>query len=343
MRSHSKFLGAASLASCAFLTGAGAFAAPRGQAAPPIAQAAPQAPQPAAARFAPAPAAQAPQAAPIPQGAPLYAQPPVYGHLPPASVPSGLDPRVDDPIATQGAAIFAGCYGGVDGGASWNQVRSRERYSGLADVPEQKFTVNSVMSGLQGGCNWAREDMLFGLEAEASFPFRSRGQASYVNFSKEMTRNVLRGAERPFFALSARTGLVADRALYYVKLGASYTNTRLDQIYENGTFTSTDRLFSPYTGYNTRGNMERIGFVVGAGVEYLVTSQWTVKAEYNLLYTPRDDVMARQSGPGVTWTYAFDPVTNAPTKTENAVTGVTRVKAVSSMRSLVKVGVNRRF
>ena len=322
MRSHSKFLGAASLASCAFLIAGGALAAP-----PAAQRASASAPQ-----AAPAPAPQAvpaPPPAPVfaPQGAPLYAQPPAYGRLPPASVPSGLDPRADDPIATQGASIFAGCYAGGHGGASWNQLRSRERHSELAAVPEQKFTVNSVMTGLQGGCNWAREDMIFGLEAEASFPFRSRGQASYVNFSKEMTRNELRGAERPFFALAARTGLVADRALYYVKLGASYTNTRLDQIYENGTFTSTDRLFSPYTAYGTRGNMERIGFVFGGGVEYLVTKDWTVKAEYNLLYTPRDDVMARQSGPGTTWTYAFDPVTNEPTKTQSAVTGVTRVKA----------------
>jgi outer membrane immunogenic protein len=333
MRSHSRLLGAASLVSCTLLSGAGALANPR----------APQyAPQ-----YAPQAAPQyAPQAAPqtsaqfAPQG--LYAQPPVYGRTPPGGIPSGLDPRADDPIATQGASIFAGCYAGLHGGASWNQLSSRERSSALAGVPEQKFTVTSVMSGVQGGCNWARDDMLFGVEAEASLPFRSRGQSSYVNFSKEMTRNELKGAERPFFALAMRAGLVADRALFFTKLGASYTKTRVDQIYENGTFTSTDQLFSPYTAYTTRGDMERIGFVFGGGVEYLVASNWSVKAEYNLLYAPGGDVMARQIGQGVSWTYAF-PAGGEPTKTETPVTGVTRVKAVSSMRNVLKVGVNHRF
>ena len=346
---HSRHIGAAVLACASCAASVEALANPR----------APQQPQVLAPAPAPAPvpapvpaSAAAPVSAPAPAGAPLarpagspyqglYAAPPVYGY-PSTPVPSAQDPRAGDPLATTGAAIFAGCFAGLHGGASWNNLRSRELHSSLAAVPEQKMKLSSVLAGAQAGCDWAKEDMLFGVEAEVSGAFRSSGKASHVVFSQEMTKNELSGAERPHFALSLRTGVVADRALYYVKLGGAYSTTRIDQSYENGTFTQTGMLFSPYIGYNTRTQMERLGLLMGAGVEYLIAPKWSVKAEYNMLYTPRGESSGAQTGRGVSWTYTFDE-NGVATKTETPVTGLTRIKSIASMRNLMKVGVNRRF
>ena len=106
-----------------------------------------------------------------------------------------------------------------------------------------------------------------------------------------------------------RGGIVADRTLYYAKLGFAQTSMELDQKYEKGTFVNKTA-FTDYTLLTTRGEFSKISYVFGGGAEYAIDANWSVKGEYNLIVTQKDDLVAAQNGAGVTYTQTLGVVKN---------------------------------
>lgn len=282
----------------------------------------------------------APQKILVP-GAPQYLAP--QQHVPQAVVHPAHG-ALHDPSASHkvsGAALFAGCYAGVHGSAMRNDVKTTERHPDYASVPQQKFVMNTVGFGVQLGCNFVQNDMVFGAEAEGMFPLTSRGEATYMKFGNTMETNLLTANERASYALSLRAGIVADRTLFYAKLGFAQTAMRLDQRYEHGTFVNKTQ-FTDYTRLNTSGGYSKLSYMFGGGAEYAIDANWSVKGEYNLIVTPKDELVASQSGEGVTRTTVSDG-NGGFDSTNTPITGATRVKNVSNMRNVFKIGVNRRF
>jgi opacity protein-like surface antigen len=75
---------------------------------------------------------------------------------------------------------------------------------------------------------------------------------------------------------SSRFGWVSDRLLVYVTGGLAFTdqhNRETSVVVVNGQFVG------PIGSFNLSSSSS-IGAVVGAGVEYAWTNQWSVKAEY---------------------------------------------------------------
>jgi opacity protein-like surface antigen len=137
-----------------------------------------------------------------------------------------------------------------------------------------------------------------------------------------------------------RGGIVADRTLFYAKLGFAQTSMKLDQKYEVGTFINKTA-FTNYTTLSTSGEFAKISYVFGGGAEYAIDGNWSVKGEYNLIVTQKDDLVS--SGSGKSFTQTATNGTLNDDKVETAIAGASRVKTVSNFRNVFKLGVNRRF
>ena len=346
MRPDLGFLGPIALLSCLIATSGPVYANSATSGKPALRGSAGAAPKPLPARKA-ASVAPAHRLAPLPQVAPQYVAPQAVAHAHPVPGVYGAQLHgADVSHKPSGAALFAGCYAGVHGSGMRNDVRSTERHPDNAAVPQQKFIMNSVGAGVQLGCNFVQQDMVFGVEAEGMFPISSRGEATYMKFGKTMEANLLNAKEQATYAIALRAGIVADRTLYYAKLGFAQTSMELDQRYENGTFVNKTE-FTDYTRLTTRGEFSKLSYVFGGGAEYAIDANWSVKGEYNLIVTQKDDLVAAQVGAGVTRTTVLDdPATTSTDEyavTNTPITGATRVKSVSNMRNVFKIGVNRRF
>jgi outer membrane immunogenic protein len=103
--------------------------------------------------------------------------------------------------------------------------------------------------------------------------------------------------------LAARLGYAADRWFFYAKLGAGWTKIE-------------GSLRAPGGGVIATGSTSNVGWLVGAGVEYAFTQNWTAKIEYNYL--------------------GLDDKTFATTVAPNTVT-------VSPDLQMVKAGFNYKF
>jgi opacity protein-like surface antigen len=339
MRSNLNLLGSIALLAC-FVVACGSASA-QSTAKPALRGAAGPAPKPLHARNV-AQAAPAPQYV-APQPAPQYAGPQAAGYVQPAPGAYGAQlygAPTSEPLS--GAALFAGCYVGVHGSGMSNRVTSKELHPDYAAVPQQKFTMNSVGAGVQLGCNFVQQDMVFGVEAEGMFPISSRGEATYMQFGNTMETNLLNAKEQATYGVSLRGGIVADRTLFYAKLGFAQTSMKLDQKYEVGTFVNKTA-FTNYTTLSTSGEFSKISYVFGGGAEYAIDANWSVKGEYNLIVTQKDDLVANQTGAGFTRITTGATATGSGTVDDTPITGASRVKTVSNMRNVFKLGVNRRF
>ena len=351
MRPDFKLLGSIALLACIVATSGSAFAQATSDRKPALRG---SAPKPLHARngaqVAPAPQDAAPQYV-APQPAPQYAGPQyagpqlrgpqAAGYTQPAPGAYGAQLHgapASEPLS--GAALFAGCYAGVHGSGMSNRVTSKELHPDYAAVPKQKFTINSVGAGVQLGCNFVQQDMVFGIEAEGTFPISSRGEATYMKFGNTVETNLLDAKEQATYGVSLRGGIVADRTLFYAKLGFAQTSMKLNQKYEGGTFINKTA-FTDYSTLSTSGEFSKISYVIGGGAEYAIDANWSVKGEYNLIVTQKDDQVAVGSGRSYTQTATNGTLNND--KAETIIVADSRAKTISNMRNVFKLGVNRRF
>jgi outer membrane immunogenic protein len=178
----------------------------------------------------------------------------------------------DLPMRSAPAAYMApvftwtGFYVGVNAGyaRSWNKTTDVDYYDygGTKEFSKSGFT-----GGAQAGYNWQMGALVLGAETDINF---------LGNKSSEVGKyDSFRSDARYFGTVRARAGVAVDRALIYVTGGLAYGNTR------NGWGYYRDNGGTYYSGWTDSftSNKTRIGFAVGAGVEYALTQNWTVKVE----------------------------------------------------------------
>jgi outer membrane immunogenic protein len=117
------------------------------------------------------------------------------------------------------------------------------------------------VAGVEGDLDWSgmRWSQTSPISQDAFLGLSSTGTvtATYKN-------NVLS-------TFAARFGVAADHALFFAKAGGAWTR-------ENFDFNGADPTFGVITGSDS---FSRLGWMVGAGVEYAITNNLTLKAEYN--------------------------------------------------------------
>ncbi|MDC7789605.1 outer membrane beta-barrel protein [Rhodoplanes sp. TEM] len=179
------------------------------------------------------------------------------------------------------AFSWTGCYIGAHvGGASMNS--SFADFEGGGYFGNNDNGVGAVAGG-QLGCNYQMGMFVLGLEGEGYWSgVKQTFDYGYIGglYSTE-TKNKYN------FDVAARIGVAFDRVLAYGKIGWVWGQFDFTSTYSSGGFTSS------YSG-DTMLN----GLLLGLGVEYALTNNWTVKAEYNYLNFGSDSMDLTYCSPG---------------------------------------------
>jgi outer membrane immunogenic protein len=241
-------------------------------------------------------------------------------------------------------APFSGCYAGVHGGGLLGTVTSRETFAGFARFGEQKADVSALVAGVQAGCNMVSGAFMGGLEIEGFAPFRNSGFNGLQELGEPTYRNRLDYKSRIGGALSLRGGVVMGNTLLFMKAGAAYAPVQVAHAYDYGEYPDRaagwDRQpFERATAVKTTGRDARASLLLGAGVEYAIAPQWTLKAEYNALIAPRTTISAK----GTSTDYRYVKSETTEGYQYDPAVAVTRDKSMATFRNVFKVGVNRQF
>jgi outer membrane immunogenic protein len=126
---------------------------------------------------------------------------------------------------------------------------------------------NGVIGGIQLGYNWqVARNVVVGVEASLSGSGMSHWFRSPVGIEDDEYRTTL-----PLFgSLTGRVGFAADRVLVYAKGGLAIGQVRL----------SLEDFAPPVVG-GFRQSSTRVGWTIGAGIEYALAPRWTLGLEYN--------------------------------------------------------------
>jgi len=167
---------------------------------------------------------------------------------------------------------WTGCYiGGHIGGG---QVRSDLVFGSKDDVQGGI----GFLGGGQAGFNYQVKQLVLGVEGElyasglkvtSSFDEVDPPPSTFVQHAFSELRNKWDAS------IALRGGFTLDRALFYGKLGVTWS--RFDFSSSSQCCTAT----SPIT--TDTGSATLPGLLLGAGVEYALWSGWTAKAEYNYI------------------------------------------------------------
>ena len=199
-------------------------------------------------------------------------------------------PFVAPPIFT-----WTGFYIGLNAGGSFgtsqdrltvpatvNGVANNVNAAAAAEWVNQgngSHNVSGFTGGLTLGYNQQFGNVVLGLE----------GDISYLGLSGS---RVVGGAASPFgiritdstksnwFGTArVRLGYAIDRALFYVTGGAAFTDARFQRLNDN-TVDGCPLVGAPFGRCHAGSARFNTGWTLGGGLEYAVTNNWTVKAEY---------------------------------------------------------------
>jgi outer membrane immunogenic protein len=208
---------------------------------------------------------------------------------------------------------WTGCYFGGNIGGAWANSEWHDSLFGLdwARSSDARF-----IGGFQGGCNYQFNNpgFVIGLEGQFDWAGNNDGGRTVVIPAGRLAGDVLSltSNDTRIATLAARFGYSFDRALLYGKFGGGWVG--------NDGFTVVDRT----TGAAFVGDTSHTisGWMVGAGIEYAFSDNWSAKFEWDYLRLPGRTFVL----PGVIF----------PALAGDTITSDHNV-------NLVKVGINYRF
>lgn len=185
---------------------------------------------------------------------------------------------------------WSGAYIGVHGGGGWGNRRWEQiagiYYFGLVGPVVRDVPVNGGLAGGQIGFNYQSGRWVLGVQADLAWTDLSGSQQC----SKQLAT--------PFFVClsnaewlasgALRAGYTFDRALVYAKGGLALMREK----YNLNRGDPKARPFNPY--FETHDTA--IGYVVGAGVEYALFSNWSTFVEYNYYNFGSNEITVRGKG-----------------------------------------------
>ncbi len=145
---------------------------------------------------------------------------------------------------------------------------------------------NGFLGGAQLGVNWQFNQFVIGLEGDFD--------ATDINNTQFGAGFGTGSYKNPWMATFApRFGWAVDRTLIYGKAGGAWMEEKY-----NGT---------AFDGSGVSGTFDRWGWMLGAGVEYAVTDNITLKAEYNYLnFGTQNQTLTPNATDLATGTITFD-------------------------------------
>ena len=235
--------------------------------------------------------------------------------------------------ATKSTYDWTGVYvGGFVGGASGTSTNTQGPIDSNGQgtfATQNSYSYQTSASFIGGGTvgyNWqiGKSPYLVGLEGEYGFlDMKGSSADPNNNYSYVSSKNTLNiGGSYGYGVVGGRIGYTIDRALFYVKSGAVFTNTQANYNAECCGHT---------TAIGTSSNSNSVGYAIGGGVEYALPFDWSknisVKTEYLYLGINRTQSASNT-----------DPNAN-PGFPTNAFTTTNTINGIST----AKIGVNYKF
>ena len=172
--------------------------------------------------------------------------------------------------------IYAGIHvGGASGYVAETPIAFLLPGAGVVAPLPASISPSGWLAGGQIGANYQLESWVLGIEAQASWANLTGSTACTAT---GLTAGLVLGAGNctskidSLGTAAARLGMAFDRLLLYGKGGAAWTNDNYQVLVAAAL---RPLLFS--------SNQTRWGWVVGLGVEYAFTDNWTAKLEYNYM------------------------------------------------------------
>lgn len=159
---------------------------------------------------------------------------------------------------------WTGFYVGAHGGYATGQASVRDTNGGVNPGPFG-YTPSGGFGGAQLGYNYQFSRFVVGIEADLGYMGATgKGVIGSANAAAHQDLTLSGG----FYGdVTGRLGVTLGNALFYGKGGYAYFDTRAKQQTTN-------------PGYTPTGTGAYDGYVVGGGIEYGLTSNVTIKAEY---------------------------------------------------------------
>ena len=188
-----------------------------------------------------------------------------------ADLPSRRAPPVYAPPPAIPVFTWTGVYVGGQVGYAFNRdsafASATANGVGLASTSAKE---NGVIGGAHIGYNFSTQSLpflggalgtggVFGIEGDVD---GTSARARYALGGIGVT-----GSDKIQGSIRGRLGFAVDRTLFYATGGAAFGG--LKNSYVNGITGATDSL-----------SRTRVGYTVGGGVEYAITNNWSLRAEY---------------------------------------------------------------
>lgn len=194
----------------------------------------------------------------------LIATPAFGADLAPMPAPR---PAIIDP-----AFNWTGFYAGLHAGYGWGTTQDVTNAG--ADLRKLK----GGFGGLQVGYNWQAGPLVIGTEADVSFGAVANSWGGTTQFDPYYGKD----AQTMSGTVRGRIGYAFDRTLIYATGGLAWAEN------EHGFGCDATRVALTNGCQNKRGGQAfyvkqspiDLGYVVGGGIEYAVSRNWSVKAEY---------------------------------------------------------------
>ncbi len=172
------------------------------------------------------------------------------------------------PMVTPAAASWSGCYLGAEGGGAWGSSRhlGADRINPAADglAITNNFSMSGGEIGGTAGCNYQVNSFVLGIENDISWTSLSGAAPNLAPFN---TAFFSRTSQQWLDTLRGRVGFAWDRALLYGTGGAAFAGIKAG-------------VCNPINGFCGTESQARAGWVAGAGIEYAMWENISLKLEY---------------------------------------------------------------
>jgi len=199
---------------------------------------------------------------------------------------------------------WTGYYIGVNGGYGWgNDAGSATVFPSSVPLPPTwvitapapgpfDFSIDNPKGGFGGfqvGSLWQMNRVVYGLEADFDFSgIKGNGASSFSFFVNNPDAGLFRGTAtleqklKWFSTFRGRLGYDFNPILVYVTGGLAIGQIESSLALSGSTFDTGGGtpIFVASTGSSASSSSTRVGFAVGAGVEWMIARNWTARGEY---------------------------------------------------------------
>jgi outer membrane immunogenic protein len=189
-----------------------------------------------------------------------------------ADLPVAPAPAYKAPAYLPAPFLWSGVYVGGNIGAAWNQATVNDIVPPGVGLNFGNPNPNGFfIGGGQIGANYQIQAFVMGVEAD--FDWAANRNNSGPGMATALGTIRVSANDRWITTLAARFGVALDHWLIYGKAGGGWVNAN--------NFTVTN--LTTGTAVAISGNNTNSGWLVGGGVEYAWTPNWSTKLEFDYL------------------------------------------------------------